>query len=95
MKLGAYIFPTEYTIGIVELARALEERGFESLWVTEHTHIPACRRSPCISNRSKRLLLGRSGSANADAIYIRTKHHHSLIYPNAVSNRFMTFSRAP
>lgn len=46
MKLGAYIFPTEYTIGIVDLARALEERGFESLWVTEHTHIPACRRSP-------------------------------------------------
>ena len=46
MKLGAYIFPTEYTIGIIDLAVALEERGFESLWVTEHTHIPACRRSP-------------------------------------------------
>ena len=46
MKLGAYIFPTDYSIGIVELARALEERGFESLWVTEHTHIPASRLSP-------------------------------------------------
>ncbi len=46
MKVGAYIFPTEYSIGIVDLARALEERGFESLWVTEHTHIPASRKTP-------------------------------------------------
>ena len=46
MKLGAYIFPTGYSIGIIELATALEERGFESLWVTEHTHIPASRKSP-------------------------------------------------
>jgi probable F420-dependent oxidoreductase len=46
MDIGAYIFPTDYSIGIVDLARALEERGFESLWVTEHTHIPASRLSP-------------------------------------------------
>ena len=46
MNLGAYIFPTEYSIGIVELARAMEERGFESLFVTEHTHIPSSRLSP-------------------------------------------------
>ena len=29
-----------------ELARALEERGFASLYVPEHTHIPVSRRSP-------------------------------------------------
>lgn len=46
MKLGAYIFPTAYTISMVDLARALEERGFESLFVPEHTHIPSSRRSP-------------------------------------------------
>ncbi|MCP5150440.1 MAG: LLM class F420-dependent oxidoreductase [Ectothiorhodospiraceae bacterium] len=46
MHLGVYIFPTDYSIRIDELARALEERGFESLFVPEHTHIPACRRSP-------------------------------------------------
>lgn len=46
MNIGAYIFPTDYSIGIVELATALEERGFESLWVTEHTHIPASRKTP-------------------------------------------------
>jgi alkanesulfonate monooxygenase SsuD/methylene tetrahydromethanopterin reductase-like flavin-dependent oxidoreductase (luciferase family) len=31
---------------IAELARALEERGFESLFVCEHTHIPLSRRTP-------------------------------------------------
>ena len=46
MDIGAFIFPTEYSIRIDELARALEERGFESLFVTEHTHIPASRRTP-------------------------------------------------
>ncbi len=46
MHIGACIFATEYAIRIDELARALEERGFESLWVPEHTHIPTSRRSP-------------------------------------------------
>jgi probable F420-dependent oxidoreductase len=40
MQFGAYYFPTDYGIDISELARALEERGFESLFVCEHTHIP-------------------------------------------------------
>ncbi len=46
MHYGVCIFPTEYSIRIDELARAAEERGFESLFVTEHTHIPASRRTP-------------------------------------------------
>ncbi len=46
MQFGAAIFFTDYSIGPVELARALEERGFESLWATEHSHIPATRKSP-------------------------------------------------
>lgn len=46
MHYGAFIFPTDYSIRIDELARAAEERGFESLFVTEHTHIPTSRRSP-------------------------------------------------
>ena len=41
MKIGTCIFVTDYSIGVCELAPALEERGFESLWVPEHTHIPA------------------------------------------------------
>jgi alkanesulfonate monooxygenase SsuD/methylene tetrahydromethanopterin reductase-like flavin-dependent oxidoreductase (luciferase family) len=44
MDIGAAIFFTEYSIPPAELAVALEERGFESLWVAEHSHIPVTRR---------------------------------------------------
>ena len=40
------MFPTDYAIRPDDLARAAEERGFESLWFPEHTHIPTSRRSP-------------------------------------------------
>ncbi len=46
MKFGISIFDTDYAIRIDEVAHAAEERGFESLWVPEHTHIPTSRRSP-------------------------------------------------
>jgi probable F420-dependent oxidoreductase len=46
MQFGAAIFFTEYSIGPVELGRALEERGFESLWAPEHSHIPVSRKTP-------------------------------------------------
>ncbi len=46
MHHGVVMFSTEYAIAPDELARALEDRGFESLWLPEHTHIPASRKSP-------------------------------------------------
>jgi probable F420-dependent oxidoreductase len=46
MHYGIVMFPTHYAIRPDDLARAVEQRGFESLWVPEHTHIPASRRSP-------------------------------------------------
>ncbi|PWT73377.1 MAG: LLM class F420-dependent oxidoreductase [Proteobacteria bacterium] len=46
MKVGVYHFPTDYGIEVPELAQALEARGFDSLFVCEHTHIPASRRTP-------------------------------------------------
>jgi probable F420-dependent oxidoreductase len=46
MHIGALIFPTDLSIRPARLARELEDRGFESLWVTEHTHIPTSRRTP-------------------------------------------------
>ena len=46
MNFGVVMFSTAYAIAPDELARALEERGFESLWIPEHTHIPASRKSP-------------------------------------------------
>jgi probable F420-dependent oxidoreductase len=46
MKYGVAIFFTDYSIGPLEIGRALEERGFESLWAPEHSHIPLTRKSP-------------------------------------------------
>ena len=46
MDLGVTIFLTDQTIGPVELAREVEQRGFSSLWLPEHTHIPTSRRTP-------------------------------------------------
>src|SRR5438105_15835358 len=46
MHYGVVMFATEYAMAPDELARALEERGFESIWYPEHTHIPASRISP-------------------------------------------------
>ncbi|HWM76259.1 MAG TPA: LLM class F420-dependent oxidoreductase [Methylomirabilota bacterium] len=46
MKYGVAMFPTDYAIQADALARELEARGFESLWLPEHTHIPTSRKSP-------------------------------------------------
>jgi alkanesulfonate monooxygenase SsuD/methylene tetrahydromethanopterin reductase-like flavin-dependent oxidoreductase (luciferase family) len=46
MKLGISMFPTDYAIPPGELARAVEARGFESLWFPEHSHIPVSRETP-------------------------------------------------
>src|SRR5262249_15623979 len=46
VKIGISTFVTDDGIDAVSLARAVEERGFESLVLAEHTHIPASRESP-------------------------------------------------
>lgn len=46
MKAGVSIFVTDYSIQPVELAVELEARGFESVWLPEHSHIPLSRTSP-------------------------------------------------
>ncbi len=46
MHVGLTMFATDESIRVDDLARAAEERGFESLWFPEHTHIPVSRRSP-------------------------------------------------
>ncbi len=46
MKFGVSMFNTDCAMRIDDLARAVEERGFESLWLPEHTHIPKSRKSP-------------------------------------------------
>jgi probable F420-dependent oxidoreductase len=46
MKYALTMFPTDDAIRPDELARAAEERGFESLFFPEHTHIPCSRKTP-------------------------------------------------
>jgi probable F420-dependent oxidoreductase len=46
MHYALTMFPTDYSIQPVEIAREAEARGFESLWFPEHTHIPVERKSP-------------------------------------------------
>ena len=46
MKIGIAMFVTAKTISPDDLGREIEARGFESLWMPEHTHIPVSRRSP-------------------------------------------------
>jgi probable F420-dependent oxidoreductase len=46
MHFGGAMFFTDYSMSAPELARALEERGFESVWAPEHSHIPLSRKTP-------------------------------------------------
>jgi probable F420-dependent oxidoreductase len=46
MHIGVTMFPTDYAIQPHELAVEAENRGFESLWFPEHSHIPTSRKSP-------------------------------------------------
>lgn len=46
MKFGIVSYNTEYGIRPDDAAREAEARGFESLWLPEHTHIPVSRETP-------------------------------------------------
>src|SRR6202051_4257642 len=46
VHVGLTMFPTDYAIPPHDLAVAAEARGYESLWLPEHSHIPTSRKSP-------------------------------------------------
>src|ERR1700739_596192 len=48
MKFGASLFFTDYSMTSVELAQALEQRGFDIVWAPEHSHIPLSRKTPFV-----------------------------------------------
>src|SRR5919202_4564324 len=54
MDIGASIFFTDYSITPAELGVALEERGFDSVWAAEHSHIPVPRRTRADTELAKR-----------------------------------------
>ncbi len=46
MEFGGAMFFTEYSTSGPELAVVLEERGFDSIWAPEHSHISISRKTP-------------------------------------------------
>jgi probable F420-dependent oxidoreductase len=46
LAFGASMFFTDYSMTPAELGQALEQRGFESVWAPEHSHIPLSRKTP-------------------------------------------------
>ena len=54
MDVGVSIFFTDYSITPAELGVALEERGFDSVWAAEHSHIPVPRRTRADSELEKK-----------------------------------------
>lgn len=78
MDFGVFIFPTDKSIRPDDIAREVEDRGFESLWFPEHSHIPTSRKTPW------------GGQKDAPALpehYWRTNDQFvSLAYAAAVTN---------
>lgn len=46
MRLGIFAFPTDLSLDVVTLARETEDRGYHSLWLPDHSHIPVSRKTP-------------------------------------------------
>ncbi len=44
VQLGVVVWLTDLNVGVTELAPMVEQAGLESLFLTEHTHIPVSRR---------------------------------------------------
>lgn len=51
MKLGLFAFATDLMPPPAELAAQAEGRGYDSLWVPDHTHIPSSRETPWVDGR--------------------------------------------
>ncbi len=57
MELGIFAFPTDLSLGVVPLAREVEARGWHSMWLPDHSHIPTARRTPPGGMKTDRPLL--------------------------------------
>ena len=64
MKLGVTLHATDLSMRVPDLAREAEARGFYSLYIPEHTHIPTSRRTPPPTGESEAL----RGSISAASI---------------------------
>src|SRR5260370_17023028 len=77
MRLGITMFATDRTMPVHELAVAAEERGFASLYLPEHTHIPIARTTPAAATGAAggtgtATLRGSNGDQTLPEEYART-----------------------
>ena len=75
MKFGGLMVFTEQSMSGPDLARALEERGFESVWAPEHSHIPASRDRVAWIRGAGAITPTLSGSGDADIIRVSQRQH--------------------
>ena len=75
MRYGVTMFITDRTMSPAALARAVEARGFESLYVPEHTHIPTSRRTA-----------PPTGDAELAEEYKRTLDPFDILNPGKIVN---------
>jgi len=68
MHIGLMMFPTDTGLQPIPLAKEAEDRGFESLWFPEHSHIPTSRATPWG---------GREGAPPLPEEYWRS--HHQMV----------------
>jgi probable F420-dependent oxidoreductase len=79
VDIGVTMFLTDRTIAAPALARAVEERGYHSLYFPEHTHIPTSRLTP-----------PPTGDETLDESYARTPDPFvSLAAAAAVTDRIL------
>jgi hypothetical protein len=79
MHVGGAMFFTDYSMSAMELARTLEERGFESVWAPEHSHIPLSRktRPACVTTS----MLSSSARASAGSSTVVCPERHDVPGP--------------
>ena len=87
MRFGVTLFATDRSIGIVELARAVEERGLDSLWVPEHTHIPVSRRTPYPAGVTCPTSTADASTRSSVSRPRRSPHPHCALAPGFSSSR--------
>jgi probable F420-dependent oxidoreductase len=86
MRYSVTMVATDRTTGIVEVARAVEERGLDGLWVPDHTHIPVSRQTPAplggeLPERYQRILDPLTSLAMAAAVTSRIRVGTGVLLP--------------
>ena len=84
MKFGGAMFFTDYSMTGPDLAVALEQRGFDSVWAPEHSHIPLSRKTPFPGGGELPKQYADAMDPSTSSLQSRTRHasHAGLLRPS-------------